>query len=94
MTMRSYEGTPAYLAGYQAASKEIGEKINAALYAMAKELGQLDDNGKTAKATMEKEGNPEAYGAFCALVTVMEALTDNMNKTALKYWPKGKEGEQ
>ena len=96
MTMRSYEGTPAYLAGYEACARELADIVSGVARKAAEELdGDYNEETGEKKLTLEgNEAQPEKYGAFCALLTVLDMIADQCDKTALKYQPKGKEGVQ
>ena len=96
MTFKSYEGTPAYLAGYEACARELADIVSGVARKAAEELDG-DYNEETSEKKLTLEGNkehPAEYGAFCALLTVLDMIADQCNKTALKYQPKGKEGIQ
>lgn len=96
MTMRSYEGTPAYLAGYEACASELAYIISDVARKAAEELDG-DYNEETGEKKLTFEGNkehPVGYGALYALLAVLDMIADQCDMTALKYQPKAKEGIQ
>ena len=96
MTFKSYEGTPAYLAGYEACARELADIVSGVARKAAEELdGDYNEGTGEKKLTLAgNEDRPAEYGAFCALLTVLDMIADQCNTTALKYQPKGKEGVQ
>lgn len=89
MTYKSYEGTPAYLAGYRDALRELGDVVAGVAGRALKDLdGDVESEpagGEKIKATATVPDDvikekPEIWAAFCTLATVLDMITAQIEK--------------